>query len=69
MRIYNNPETITYEASISSNILRDYFMTISKVDESDFYNIRFQNKPFMLMIWFSAFLIALGGITRFFLRT
>ena len=42
MRIYNNPETITYEASISSNILRDYFMTISKVDESEFYNIRFQ---------------------------
>ena len=69
MRIYNNPETITYEASISSNILRDYFMTISKVDESEFYNIRFQNKPFMLMIWFSAFLIALGGITRVFLRT
>ena len=69
MRIYNNPETITYEASISSNILRDYFMTISKVDESEFYNIRFQNKPFMLMIWFSAFLIALGGITRIFLRT
>ena len=69
IRIYNNPKTTTYEASIGSNIIRDYFMTISKVDDSDFYNIRFQNKPFMLMIWFSAFLIALGGISRIFLRS
>ena len=67
IRIYNNPETLTYEASIRTNIFRDYYLTMSNIDRSDFYNIKFQNKPFMIWIWISAIIISLGGIQRLFI--
>ena len=66
IRIYSNPETITYEASIKSNILEDYYLTMSNVNRSNFYNLKFQNKPFMFLIWLSAFLISAGGFLRLF---
>jgi len=64
IRIYNRPETITYEASIKSNILSDTYVTMSNISRSDFYNIKFQKKPFMNLIWFSTILIAFGGFIR-----
>ena len=42
IRIYDNPETLTYEASIQTNFLRDYYLTMSNIDRSDYYNIKFQ---------------------------
>ena len=66
IRIYSNPETITYEAAIKSNILEDYYLTMSNVNRSNFYNLKFQNKPFMFLIWLSAFLISSGGFLRLF---
>ena len=66
IRIYSNPETITYEASIKSNILEDYYLTMSNVNRSNFYNLKFQNKPFMFLIWLSAFLVSAGGFLRLF---
>ena len=58
---------ITYEASIRSGILKDYYITMSNIDRSDYYNIKFQKKPFMIWIWISVILISLGGFKiRFF---
>jgi cytochrome c-type biogenesis protein CcmF len=64
IRIYTNPKTLTYEAAIKSKISSDLYLTMSNVSRSDFYNIKFQNKPFMIWIWISAFMIALGGIIQ-----
>ena len=66
IRIYENPSTITYEASIRSGILKDYYITMSNIDRSDYYNIKFQKKPFMMWIWISVIFISLGGFLRFF---
>ena len=41
---------------------------MSNIDGSDFYNVKFQIKPFMLWIWFAAFLTASGGLLRTFLK-
>jgi len=66
IRIYENPSTITYEASIRSGLLKDYYITMSNIDRSDYYNIKFQKKPFMIWIWISVIFISLGGFLRFF---
>jgi Cytochrome c biogenesis factor len=64
IRVYNSPETITYEASIKSKLFGDTYVTMSNISRSDFYNIKFQIKPFMNLIWFSTILIVLGGLLR-----
>jgi cytochrome c-type biogenesis protein CcmF len=68
IRIYTNPETLTYEAAIKSKINFDLYLTMSNISRSDFYNIKFQNKPFMIWIWISAFMIALGGFIQLILK-
>ena len=68
IRIYKSPETITYEASIKSKILSDTYVTMTNLEGSEFYNIKFQNKPFMNLIWFSVMLIIMGGLLKFFER-
>ena len=66
IRIYESPNTITYEASIRTGILKDYYLTMSNIDRSEHYNIKFQKKPFMLWIWISVIFISLGGFLRLF---
>ena len=66
IRIYEKPSTITYEASIRSDLLKDYYITMSNIDRSEYYNIKFQKKPFMMWIWISVIFISLGGFMRFF---
>ncbi len=66
IRIFDNPNTLTYEASISSSLLKDYYLTMSNIDRSDFYNIKFQKKPFMIWIWISVVIVSLGGFLRIF---
>jgi cytochrome c-type biogenesis protein CcmF len=68
IRIYSNPETLTYEAAIKTKITSDFYLTMSNVSRSDYYNIKFQNKPFMIWIWISALMIALGGFIRLTLK-
>jgi cytochrome c-type biogenesis protein CcmF len=68
IRIYTKPETLTYEAAIKSRINSDLYLTMSNVSRSDFYNIKFQNKPFMIWIWISALMIALGGVLQLMLK-
>ncbi len=64
IRIYDRPSTLTYEASIRTGMLRDYYITMSNIDRSDYFNIKFQKKPFMLWIWISVFFISVGGLLR-----
>ena len=66
IRIYDNPETLTYEASIQTNFLRDYYLTMSNIDRSEYYNIKFQKKPLMIWIWISVLMISLGGFLSLF---
>ena len=68
IRIYTNPETLTYEASIKTAPGSDHYLTMSNISRSDFYNIKFQYKPFMIWIWISVILISFGGILRIFER-
>jgi cytochrome c-type biogenesis protein CcmF len=66
IRIYNNPRTLTYEASIKTSFLKDYYLTMSNIDRSDYYNIKFQKKPLMIWIWISVIMIVVGGFLRLF---
>ncbi len=68
IRVYNKPKTLTFETSIHSNIKRDLYLTMSNLDGSEFYNVKFQVKPFMLWIWLAAFLTASGGLLRVFIK-
>ena len=68
IRVYSNPETLTYEAAIKTKITSDFYLTMSNVSRSDYYNIKFQKKPFMIWIWISALMIALGGFVRLTLK-
>jgi len=66
LRIYNQPNIVTSEADIKTNLLLDRFMTMNLIQNQDFFNIRYQVKPFMIWIWFSVLLISLGGLISLF---
>ncbi len=68
IRFYNQPQTITYEASIRSNFFSDTYLTMSNISDTDVFNIKFEKKPFMNFIWFSVLLISFGGLLNFFSR-
>ena len=63
LRIYNQPIIVTSEADIKTNLLTDKFMTMNSIQNQDYFNVRYQVKPFMIWIWISVFLITLGGLT------
>ena len=66
LRIYNQPNIITSEADIKTNLLTDKFMTMNYVQNQEYFNIRYQVKPFMIWIWVSVILISFGGCLSFF---
>ena len=66
LRIYNQPNIVTSEADIKVNLFEDKFMTMNYVPNQDYFNIRYQIKPFMIWIWFSVLLITFGGIMSIF---
>ena len=66
LRIYNQPNIITSEADIKTNLLKDKFMTMNYVQNQEYFNIRYQVKPFMIWIWVSVILISFGGFLSFF---
>ncbi len=68
IRVYDNPQTLTFESAIKTSFKRDLYLTMSNIDGSDFYNVKFQIKPFMLWIWLAAFLTASGGLIRTFIK-
>ena len=66
LRIYNQPNIITSEADIKTNLLTDKFMTMNYVQNQDYFNIRYQIKPLMIWIWLSVLLISFGGLQSLF---
>jgi cytochrome c-type biogenesis protein CcmF len=66
IRIYDKPKTLTYEAAIKTSLIKDYYLTMSNIDRSDYYNIKFQKKPLMVWIWISVIMIVVGGAIRLF---
>ena len=66
IRIYNEPEMATSEASIKTTLLKDRFITINIIKDQNFFNVRYQHKPFMIWIWISTLIIMLGGFFAIF---
>ena len=66
LRIYNKPNIVTSEADIKTTLMSDKFIVINIVQNQDYFNVRYQVKPFMLWIWFSVLLISFGGLMSFF---
>ena len=62
LRIYNQPNIATSEADIKTTLLSDKFIVINVVQNQEFFNVRYQIKPFMLWIWISVILISVGGL-------
>ncbi|MBD1135475.1 heme lyase CcmF/NrfE family subunit [Pelagibacterales bacterium SAG-MED47] len=66
LRVYNQPNIVTSEADIKTNLLEDKFMTMNLVQNQDYFNIRYQIKPFMVWIWISVLLISFAGLISLF---
>jgi cytochrome c-type biogenesis protein CcmF len=66
IRIYNQPIIITSEADIKTTLLEDNFLVMNLVKGDEFFNIRYQVKPFMIWIWISVLLLSLGGLMSLF---
>jgi len=62
LRLYKTPETVTSEADIKTNLFNDNLLVVNYLKDTDYLNIRYQKKPFMLLIWVSAIMLSLGGI-------
>ena len=68
IRIYNQPVIITSEADIRTTLLEDKFLVMNLVKGNEYFNIRYQVKPFMVWIWISILLLSLGGLMSLFKR-
>ena len=68
IRIYNQPIIITSEADIRTTLLEDKFLVMNLVKGNEYFNIRYQVKPFMVWIWISVLLLSLGGLMSLFKR-
>ena len=62
LRIYNQPITITTEADIKTTFYYDKFLVMNLVKDNEYFNVRYQVKPFMIWIWVSTILIVIGGL-------
>ena len=66
LRIYNQPNIVTSEADIKTTLISDTFIVINLVQNQDYFNVRYQVKPFMIWIWISVVLISFGGLISFY---
>ena len=66
LRIYNQPNIVTSEADIKTTLMKDKFIVINLVQNQEYFNVRYQDKPFMLWIWVSVLLLSMGGILSLF---
>ena len=62
LRVYNQPVTLTSEADIKISIFSDKFLVMNLVKGNEYFNVRYQVKPFMIWIWLSVLLMTIGGI-------
>ena len=61
IRVYNQPEVLTSEADIKTTLVNDNFIVMSLFNDSDIFNVRYQNKPLMIWIWISLIFLVFGG--------
>ena len=66
IRVYNQPVIVTSEADIKTTLLKDNFLVMNLVKGNEYFNIRYQVKPFMVWIWISVLLLSLGGLMSLF---
>ena len=66
LRVYNQPNIVTSEADIKTNLFTDKFITMNIVQNQDYFNVRYQTKPLMVWIWLSVILISFGGLISLF---
>jgi len=69
LRIYNQPIMITSEADIKTTFYYDKFLVMNLVKDNEYFNVRYQVKPFMIWIWISTILIVIGGLLSLFKRS
>ncbi len=65
LRIYNQPNIVTSEADIKTSLFTDKFITMNLVQNQNYFNVRYQIKPFMIWIWLSVIIISFGGLISF----
>jgi len=68
LRIYDQPIIITSEADIKINLFEDKFLVMNKIKGEEYFNVRYQTKPFMIWIWISTLLLAIGGFISLYKR-
>ena len=68
LRVYNQPIIITSEADIKTTLHYDKFLVMNLVKDNEYFNVRYQIKPFMVWIWISTVLIIIGGLLSLFKR-
>tara|TARA_Y100000766_G_C18302965_1_gene317126 strand:- start:11 stop:502 length:492 start_codon:yes stop_codon:yes gene_type:complete len=66
LRIFDQPDMITSEADIKTTIFSDKFLVMNLVKGNNYYNIRYQTKPFMIWIWLSTIILAFGALLNFY---
>ena len=66
IRFYNQPVIITSEADIKTTLLEDKFLVMNLVKGNEYFNIRYQEKPFMVWIWISVLMLSFGGLMSLF---
>ena len=66
IRVYNQPIIITSEADIRTTLLEDKFLVMNLVKGNEYFNIRYQVKPFMVWIWISVLILSFGGLMSLF---
>ena len=68
LRIYDQPLVVTSEADIKTTLFKDEFLVMNKIKGNEYFNVRYQVKPFMIWIWISTMLLAIGGILSLYNR-
>jgi len=68
LRIYDQPAIITSEADIKTTLFRDKFLVMNTIKGNEYFNVRYQVKPFMIWIWISTLLLAIGGFLSLYNR-
>ncbi len=68
LRIYDQPVVITSEADIKTTFFRDRFLVMNTIKGNEYFNVRYQVKPFMIWIWISTLLLAIGGFLSLYNR-
>ena len=66
LRIYNQPVIITSEADIKTTLYYDKFLVMNLVKDYEYFNVRYQVKPFMIWIWIATVILVIGGFLSLF---